>query len=134
MRIIAIGSSFGKQINSNALVSLSEDSILLSNTDLYCITNNRIITDLVWSYEDVSGNSIVLSGSIDTSTGISTLSVSTDVPGYYSCEVSLEGGMKRTYTIEMKDLSMYTGALEFNNRLGHGILTHFLTFESFLTC
>ena len=110
-----IGSSFGNQINSNTLVTLSEDSILIFNTILYCLTDNRNASGVVWSYEDVSGNLSVLSGSIDTSTGISTLSVTTDIPGYYSCEVSLEGGMKRTYAIEMIDISLYTGRLHCNS-------------------
>ena len=63
----------------------------------------------MWSYEDASGNRSVLSGATDAGTGISTLSVSTDVPGYYSCDVSKEGGMKMIYTVEMLDLSQYTG-------------------------
>ena len=63
----------------------------------------------MWSYEDASGNRNVLSGTTDASTGISTLSVSTDVPGYYSCDVSKEGGMKMIYTVEILDLSLYTG-------------------------
>ena len=57
----------------------------------------------------MSGNTTILSSTADASTGISTLSVTTDVAGYYSCEVSLEGGMSRTYTVEMMDVSQYTG-------------------------
>ena len=63
----------------------------------------------MWSYEDASGNRSVLSGTTDAGTGISTVSVSTDIPGYYSCNVSKEGGMKMIYTVEMLDLSLYTG-------------------------
>ena len=63
----------------------------------------------MWSYEDVSGNITNLSGTTDASTGISTLSVTTDVPGYYTCDVSLEEGMEKTYTVEMMDVSQYTG-------------------------
>ena len=62
-----------------------------------------------WSYEDVSGNRTELSAMTDASTGVSSLSVTTDVPGYYSCKVSLEGGTNRTYTVEMMDISQYTG-------------------------
>ena len=113
--LIIIGSSFGNQINSNTLVTLLEDSILIYNTILYCLTDNRNASGVVWSYEDVSGNLSVLSGTTEASTGISTLSVTTDVPGYYSCEVSLEGGMKRTYTIEIIDISLYKGRLHCNS-------------------
>ena len=35
-----------------------------------------------------------LSAMTDASTGVSTLSVTTDVPGYYSCKVSLLLGRK----------------------------------------
>ena len=82
-------------------------SILISNTILYCLTDNTSTPQVVWSYEDVFGNNIVLSGTTDASTGISTLSITTNVPGYYSCEVSLEGGMSMTYTVEMMDVSQY---------------------------
>ena len=63
----------------------------------------------MWSYEDVFGNINALSGTTDASTRISTLSVTTDVPGYYSCEFSLDGGMNKIYTVEMMDVSKLTG-------------------------
>ena len=109
MNIITIGSAFGKQIDQNTFLSLSEDSILISNATLYCLTSSRNATEVLWNYEDASGNREVLSGTTDASTGISTLSVTTDAPGYYSCEVSLEGGMNKAYTVEMMDISQYTG-------------------------
>ena len=84
------------------------DSILISNTIIYCLSLSRNTPQVVWSYEDESGNSNVLYVTTDTSTGISTLSITTDVPGYYSCEVSIERGTKRTYTVEMMDVSQYT--------------------------
>ena len=109
LNIILLGSAFGKQIDQNTFASLSEDSILISNATLYCLTSSRNATEVLWSYEDASGNREVLSGTTDASTGISTLSVNTHTPGYYSCEVSLEGGMNKAYTVEMMDISQYTG-------------------------
>ena len=107
--MILVGSSFGKQIDSSAFKTLSDNSILISNTTLYCITDSSITPEVEWSYEDVSGNRTELSAMTDASTGVSSLSVTTDVPGYYSCRVSLEGGTIRTDTVEMMDISQYTG-------------------------
>ena len=107
--MILVGSSFGNQISSSTFTALSDNSILISNTTLYCITDSRNTPEVEWSYEDVFGNITDLSATTDASTGVSTLSVTTDVPGYYSCKVSLEGGTNRTYTVEMRDISQYTG-------------------------
>ena len=104
-----VGSSFGMQISSSTFTALSDNSILTSNTTLYCITDSINTPEVEWSYEDVSGNRTDLSATTDASTGVSTLFVTTDVPGYYSCKVSLEGGTNRAYTVEMMDISQYTG-------------------------
>ena len=107
--MILVGSSFGRQIDSSTFTALSDNSILISNTTLYCITDSSNTSEVEWSYEDVSGNSTDLSATTVVSTGVSTLSVTTDVPGYYSCKVFLEGGTNRNYTVEMMDISQYTG-------------------------
>ena len=107
--MILVGSSFGKKVGSSTFIALSDNSILISNTTLYCITDSSNTPEVEWSYEDVSGNRTDLSAMTDASTGVSALSVTTDVPGYYSCKVSLEGGMNKTYTVEMMDISQYTG-------------------------
>ena len=104
-----IGSSFGKQIDSSTFTALSDNSIIISNTTLYCITDSSNTPEVEWSYEDVSGNRTDLSATTNASIGVSTLSVIIDVPGYYSCKVSLEGGTNKTYTVEMKGISQYTG-------------------------
>ena len=107
--MILVGSSFGKKIGSSTFTALSDNSILISNTTLYCITDSSNTPEVEWSYEDVSDNRTDLSAMTDASTGVSSLSVTTDVPGYYSCKVSLKGGMNKTYTVEMMDISQYTG-------------------------
>ena len=107
--MILVGSSFGKQIDSSTFTPLSDNSILISNTTLYCITDSNNTPEVGWSYEDISGNRTDLSATTDPSTGVSTLSVTTDVPGYYSCKVFLEGGTNRTYTVETMDISQYRG-------------------------
>ena len=107
--MIIVGSSFGKQISSSTFTALSDNSILISNTTLYWITDSSNTPEVEWSYEDVSGNRTDLSATSNASTGASSMYVTTDVPGYYSCKVSLEGGMNKTYTVEMMDISQYTG-------------------------
>ena len=92
---------------------MANNSILISNTTLYCLTDSINSPEESWSYDDVSGNRNAISGTNDASTGVSTLSVTTNAPGYYSCEVSLQGGMSKIYTVEMKDVSQYTGTCFF---------------------
>ena len=48
-----------------------------------------------WSYVDLDGNRSVLSSSTNVTTGVSVLTVTTDNPGYYSCEVTQQGGISR---------------------------------------
>ena len=46
----------------------------------------------MWSYVDLAGTSTDLTSTTDASTGVSTIQVSTTQPGYYSCEVTENGG------------------------------------------
>ena len=55
-----------------------------------------------WSYVDPSGNRTYLISTTDTSTGVSIIQVYTTQPGYYTCEVTQNGGMNTvTYTAVM---------------------------------
>ena len=81
-----------------------------------------------WNYEDVSGIRTDLSAMTDASTGVSTLYVTTDVPGYYSCKVFLEGGTNRTYTVEMMDISQYTGTSNYLFYTNYNKMAIFLEF------
>ena len=58
---------------------------------------------VMWSYVDLAGTSTDLTSTTDASTGVSTIQVSTTQPGYYSCEVTENGGSNRTYTAVMAD-------------------------------
>ena len=61
-----------------------------------------------WSYVDLVGNRSVLSSATDVTTGVSVLTVTTDNPGYYSCEVA-RTGFYEIYTAGVFDLTNYTG-------------------------
>ena len=70
----------------------------MSNTTLYCITENKNTPQVIWSYVDVDGIRTDLISTTNSSTGISTIQAYTTQPGYYSCEVSHNGGDSRIYT------------------------------------
>ena len=101
-------SPFGEQINGNKFVALKDNSLLNTNATLYCITETKNTPQVTWTFEDTNGVSTSLSAMTDATTGVSTLSVTNDKAGYYSCEVSQNGGNTRTYTVEMLDFNLGT--------------------------
>ena len=50
-----LASSFGEVINSTTYISLTEDSILITNTTLYCVAEDKTSPQVVWSYLHPSG-------------------------------------------------------------------------------
>ena len=89
--------------------SLADNSILRSNTTLYCVTEIENTTQVNWSYVDISGVSSDINSTTDAKTGISTLQVYTTQSGYYMCEVTEDGGMSRVYTVGVTTTDLYTG-------------------------
>ena len=90
--------------------SLSDNIILTSNTTLYCVTENMETPQVVWSYLNLDGIRTNLTTTTDAITGVSIIEASTTQPGYYTCEVSQNGGMNTvTYTAVMTDTDIYTG-------------------------
>ena len=63
----------------------------------------------MWSYVDLAGTRSDLTSTTDASTGVSTIQVYTTQPGYYTCEVTEDGGSSRTYTAVMTDTNPDTG-------------------------
>ena len=107
-----LDSSFGEVINSTTYISLTEDSILITNTTLYCVAEDKTSPQVVWSYLHPSGTRSNLTATTnDVTTGISTLYVYSNNPGYYSCEVTTEEGTVVTHTVRMLDTTLYTGIL-----------------------
>ena len=101
--------AFGR-ITDSTYSSLADNTVLSSDTTLYCVTENKDTPQVTWSYLNLDGIRTNLTSTTDTSTGVSIIQVSTTQPGYYTCEVSQNGGMNTvTYTAVMRDTSIYTG-------------------------
>ncbi|KAI6647380.1 Low affinity immunoglobulin epsilon Fc receptor-like [Oopsacas minuta] len=101
---------FGEVIAST-YSALSDNTILTTNTTLYCITENMNTPEVMWSYVDLSGISTDLTSTTDPNTGISTIPAYTTQPVYYSCEVTESGGTSRTYTVGLFSPNFYTEAV-----------------------
>ena len=89
--------AFG-QVTGSTYSSLPYNAVLTSNTTLYCVTENKNTPQVMWSYVDLSGIKNTLTTTTDIIIGVSIIQVYTTQPGYYTCEVSQNGGMNTTYT------------------------------------
>ena len=94
---ILIVTAFG-QIIGSTYSSLTDNTVLTSDTTLYCVTENKNTPQVTWSYVDSSGTRTVLTSTTDNSTGVSTIQAYTLLPGYYSCKVSQNEGDSKIYT------------------------------------
>ena len=92
--------AFG-QITGTTYSSLSDNTVLTSDATLYCVTENKYTPQVMWSYVDLAGTRSDLTSATDVSTGVSNIQVSTTEPGYYTCEMTENGGSNRTYTVVM---------------------------------
>ena len=106
--IIFLVNQFGK-VTGMVYSSLEDNTILISNTTLYCITENENTPQVMWSYVDLAGTSTDVTSTTNASTGVSTIEVYTTQPGYYSCAVTENGGSNRTYTAVMTDTNPDSG-------------------------
>ena len=101
--------AFGR-ITDSTYSSLADNTVLSSDTTLYCVTENKDTPQVTWSYLNLDGIRTNLTSTTGTSTGVSIMQVSTTQPGYYTCEVSQNGGMNTvTYTAVMRDTDINTG-------------------------
>ena len=94
-------SPFGQQTGTGTFSALGNNSFLIRDTTLYCLTKNQNNPQVTWTYTDISGYTTVLSAATDATTGVSTLNVTNDKPGHYRCEVTENGGDTQTYTTVM---------------------------------
>ena len=100
---------FGQVIGSN-YTSLPDNTVLVSDTTLYCITENKNTPQVVWSYQDLAKSTTsALSSYTSSTTGVSYIRVYTSRPGYYSCRVKVNGGTYQTYTALITDVDLSTG-------------------------
>ena len=98
--------------------------MLTSNTTLYCVTENKDTPQVKWSYVDLDGIRSDLTSTTDTNTGVSNIQVFTTEPGYYTCEVTEEGGISRRYTVGILNTELYTGEfIDFNYHYTTKLLT-----------
>ena len=74
------------EVTGSTYSSLVDNTALISDTTLYCVTENKNTPEVMWSYVDLAGTSTDLTSTTDANTGVSTIQVSTTQPGYYSCE------------------------------------------------
>ena len=86
------------------------DTILTSDTTLYCVTENKNTPQVIWIYTDPAGTTTFPVSTLYPSTGVSFLPIQRNEPGYYSCEVS-EGGITKLYSATMSNY--YTGTATF---------------------
>ena len=113
-RIIYLVNIFGQVVGST-YSQLADDTVLTSNTTLYCVTENSNTPQVVWSYLNLDGIKTGLTTTTDASTGVSIIQVYTTQPGYYTCEVSQNGGNRRAYTVIMTDTHRDSGILLLSN-------------------
>ncbi|KAI6653443.1 hypothetical protein LOD99_3662 [Oopsacas minuta] len=97
---------FGEEIALREYNNLEDLSVLTTNTTLYCITDVIDIPEVIWKYEDLEGVNTSQSAETDFFTGFSSLLVTTDKVGYYSCYVT-ENGVSKTYSIAVMDTEVY---------------------------
>ena len=112
------------EVTGSTYSSLEDNTVLISDTTLYCVTENKNTPQVMWSYVDLAGTSTNLTSTTDASTGVSTIQVYTTQPGYYSCEVTENGGSDRTYTAVTTDTNPDTG----NSRNGELECSILITF------
>ena len=102
--------AFG-EVTESTYSPLEDNTVLISNTTLYCVTENKNTPEVMWSYVDLAGTSTDLTSTTDASTGVSTIQVYTTLPGYYSCEVTENGGVPKMYTAGILSANIYPGIL-----------------------
>ena len=97
--------TFGEKTSANTYTALEDNQSLYRNTTLYCITETKNTPQVTWIFRDLNGVTTTLSGATNATTGVSTLYITNDKTGYYSCEVSQNGGNTSTYTAVMLDFT-----------------------------
>ena len=99
------------EVTGSTYSSLEDNTVLTSDNTLYCVTENENTPQVMWSYVDLAGTKTDLTSTTNASTGVSTIQVYTTQAGYYSCEVTENGGSDITYTAGILDATFYTGSV-----------------------
>ena len=109
---------------------LSNNTFLAENTVLYCITENKNTPQVNWRHYGQNGSITVLNGTTNVATGVSVLAVTTDKPGYYTCEVTRDNGVSRIYRVQMLDPLSFEGNIQILFELINVAWTHILWLPS----
>ena len=134
-------SPFGQQTGTGTFSALGNNSFLIRDTTLYCLTENQNDPQVTWTFINTDGHITFLSATTDATTGVSTLNVTNEKPGHYSCKVTQNGGDTQTYTTVMLNqgnfmLSMYLLETSFLyklcDRLDTPVLTSVVRLGNFL--
>ena len=98
-----VGSQFGYLLQGDEYISLTNNTILRKNTTLLCITEQFNLQEIQWKYESLNGV-ITDPPSTTDMREFSTINVTLDQPGIYSCSVSQDGGLvTKVYTAILED-------------------------------
>ena len=68
------------EVTESTYSTLEDNTVLISDTTLYCVTENKNNPQVKWSYVDLAGIRTVLASTTDASTGVSTIQVYTSQP------------------------------------------------------
>ncbi|KAI6653444.1 Macrophage mannose receptor 1-like [Oopsacas minuta] len=103
----------------NVYESLEDNSILTSDSELFCITEQG--KQVEWYYldqNDLYGSREYISTPTTDSVGISKMNIELEGPGYFSCNVHQDNGIPRTYTIALLETGIYLA-----DPFGHDVTT-----------
>ena len=100
------------EVTGSTYSSLDDNTVLISDTTLYCVTENKNTPQVMWTHVDLAGVRTDVTSTTDTSTGVSTIQVYTTQLGYYSCEVTENGGNTEIHTVGVLESNFYSSIFQ----------------------
>ena len=106
--IVFLGSNFAEITSQGEYNRLSANEFFYADTTLACVTSS--VLEPLWQYRAVQTYNIITESSTswDSTTGISTLTITTTQQGYYTC-TPIAGGI--TYTVAIFNPDVTTSEL-----------------------
>ena len=90
--------------------SQENHAIIDSPRYLGCKTEKRSISSLTWEYTNLDGIKLIRDQYVD-SNGTSVLTIHSGEQGYYSCNVSQNGGIEKVFSVGIVNINKYSGNL-----------------------
>ena len=100
------------EVTGSTYSSLEDNTVLIADTTLYCVTENKNTPQVMWTHVDLAGVRTDVTSTTDASTGVSTIQVYTTQPGYYSCEVTENGGNTEIHTVGVLESNIYSSIFQ----------------------